>query len=129
MKRSPLRRISSKTPCGFARRAGAIEQVTQLGRAQLIVREHHRQVLLADDLLGGVAVHPVRALVPGHDAAFEVDRDDRVLGRAVEHAGEEQRAFSTSCSAWQRTSCVFLNSWTKTATFARRISGSNGLKM
>ena len=36
---------------------------------------------------------------------------------------------STSCCACDLISSVFLNNWTKTATFERKISGSNGLKM
>src|SRR5687768_17145035 len=52
-------------------------------------REEDRGVLLADHLIGAVAVAAARTLIPGQDGPIERGRDDRVLRRAVEDVAQE----------------------------------------
>ena len=45
-------------------------------------------VARADDLLGAIAEHPLRARVEDRDRPLAVGRDDRVAGRGGQHAGQ-----------------------------------------
>ena len=92
LKCSPFRRGELEHAFGLTRRVCVLEERLQLGGPMFVVWKHHGQVLLADDLLGVIPVHPVRAFVPGHHTSVEVDRDDGVFSGGIEHTAQEQRA-------------------------------------